>query len=154
MMLAQKLEQKEPPSGKYALAVSAVPRKMTTAGGFEVQLDGLPEKPSGRTGSGGELLKPEMADAEDESRRLYFELQHDLATIGEELFNGRNVVADERAKALMLRLDDFRRYVQVLAKQNLVPFTCSRCQAEKTHDATGDSMCPLCVEMAYGRARR
>lgn len=135
-------------------SVTPVERKLTMAGGFEVPTSGLPAKPTGRTGTGGELLKPEMADAEDESKRLYFEIQHAFASIGEELFNGRPVVASERALALMLRLGDFRRYVDVLAQQNLVPFTCPRCTVEKTHDAKGDTMCPLCVEMAYGRARR
>lgn len=150
-MLAHKSEQK---TLSGIRAVSPVPRKFTMAGGFEVPTAGLPAKPSGRTGVDGELLKPELADAEEEARRLFFELQHGMATLGEELFSGRHVVADERSKALMLRLDDLRRYVQVLAKQSLVPFKCSRCQAKETHDAKGDAMCPLCVEMAYGQARR
>lgn len=150
-MLTQPSEQK---TLSGLRSVTPVERKLTMAGGFEVPTAGLPNKPSGRTGAGGELLKPELADAEDESRRLYFELQHDLATIGEELFGGRPVVASERALALMLRVADFRKYADVLAKKSLVPFTCSRCQTAKTHDAGGDAMCPLCVEMAYGRSRR
>ena len=148
-MLARSSKQ-EPVSGKYAVAV---PRTMTSVGGFEVPLSGLPARPSGRTGVDGELLKPEMADAEDESKRLYFELQHGLVTMGEELFNGRHVVAEERAKALMMRLNDFRNYVQVMAKQHLVPFECPRCQTAKTHDPKGAGMCPACLEAAYSRPR-
>ncbi len=123
------------------------------AGGFEVPTSGLPAKPSGRTGVDGELLKPEMADAKEEAKRLFFELQHGLATMGEEFFGDRPVVTDERARALMLRLGDFRKYVQVVAQQQLVPFKCPRCQLEKTDDARGDAMCPLCITMAYGRTR-
>jgi hypothetical protein len=134
-------------------AVTPVPRKLTMAGGFEVPTAGLPAKPTGRTGAGGELLKPELADAEDESRRLYFELQHMVAMAGEELFSDRHVVADERLLALIMRADDLRKYVQVLAKKNLVAFKCSRCRTAPTDDPKGDCMCPLCVEMAYGRRR-
>jgi hypothetical protein len=121
------------------------------AGGFDVDLSDLPAKPSGRTGTGGELLKPELADAGDEAHRLYFELQHALATIGEELHGERFVVAEERTKAMMMRLDDLRKYVQVLAKQHLKPHVCPRCQVEITADPTGDQMCPACICMAYGK---
>jgi hypothetical protein len=130
-----------------------VARKPTLVGGFELDMSKLPAKPSGRTGSDGDLLKPEMADAGYESHRLYFELQHMLTTIGEDLHGDRNVVADERIKAMMQRLGDLRKYVQVLAQQNLVPFQCPRCQAEKTDDAHGDRMCAPCVGLAYGKAR-
>ncbi len=153
-MLANQKSEQERSSGKYAIAVSAVPRKLTTVGGFEVPTAGLPAKPSGRTGIDGELLKPELADAGYEAHRLYFELQHSLATIGEDLHGERFVVTEERVKAMMMRLDDLRKYVQTLAKQHLVPFQCPRCQVEKTEDARGDAMCPCCVEMAYGRGRR
>jgi hypothetical protein len=150
-MLANKSEQKTL-SGLQAL--SPVPRKLTMAGGFQVPTAGLPAKPSGRTGVDGELLKPELADAKEEARRLFFELQHGMATMGEELFGDRPVVTDEQARELMLRLGDFRKYVQVVAQQQLVPFQCPRCQAAKTDDPRGDAMCSLCITMAYRRVPR
>lgn len=133
------------------MAVRGVPRKPTMVGGFALDMGAFPEKPSGRTGSAGELLKPEMADAEYEAHRLHVELQRALIDIGEELHSERHVVADERIKAAMMRLDDMRKYVSVLVRQHLVPFTCSRCKTAKTHDAKGDGMCDACIQMAYGR---
>lgn len=137
--------------GSVALAV---PRKMTMAGGFEISLEGLPAKPSGRTGAGGDLLKPEMADANFEAHRLLFELQHTLATIGEELHGERHVLAGELLKGMLMRVDDMRKYVQTLADQNLIPRACPRCRTEPTDDPSGATMCPLCVEMAFRQVRR
>jgi hypothetical protein len=128
-----------------------VPRKQTMAGGFEIDLSDLPGKPSGRTGVSGELLKPEMADARREAFRLYFELQHAIATIGEELHGDRFVVADERLKFMLGRVADCRRYVEALAKQNLKPYVCPRCQTAGTDDQHGDRLCASCIPMAYGK---
>lgn len=131
-----------------------VPRKMTLAGGYKLDTIGMPAKPSGRTGVDGDLLKPEMADAEYEAQRLMFELAHSHATVGEELHGQRYVVAEERIKAMMMRLDDLRRYVQTLAKQNLKPHVCPRCQAEPTDDPSGDRMCPPCITSAFSKVPR
>jgi hypothetical protein len=131
-----------------------VKRAMTLAGGFEVALGALPAKPSGRTGVGGELLMPEISDASLEAHRLLFELQRTLVSVAEELHGERHVVAEERLKTMMMRVDDLRKYVSTLAKQNLVPFVCPRCQSEKTDDAAGDRMCPLCVTVAFRRVPR
>lgn len=131
-----------------------VKRALTLAGGFEVALGALPAKPSGRTGTGGELLMPEISDASYEAHRLVFELQHALAYVAEELHGDRHVVAEERLNGMMMRVDDLRKYVSTLAKQNLVPFVCPRCKTESTEDAAGDRMCPLCITMAFRRAPR
>lgn len=131
-----------------------VKRALTMAGGFEVALAALPAKPSGRTGTDGDLLMPEISDASLEAYRLLFELQHTLVSVGEELHGERFVVTEERLKAMMMRVDDLRKYVSTLAKQNLVPFVCPRCQAEKTEDPRGDAMCPLCITMAFRRVPR
>jgi len=131
-----------------------VKRAMTLAGGFEVALAGLPAQPSGRTGTDGELLMPEISDANYEAHRLLFELQHTLAHVAEELHGDRHVVAEERLKGMMMRVDDLRKYVSTLAKQNVIPFTCPRCKAEPTDDAAGDRMCGLCVTMAFRRSPR
>jgi hypothetical protein len=74
-----------------------------------------------------------------------------IVTIGEELHGERPVLVDEHLKALMMRADDMRKYVVVLAKETFLPRVCSRCRAEPTDDPKGDSMCPLCVEMAFRR---
>lgn len=131
-----------------------VNRVIKLQGGQELALAALPAKPDGRTGTGGELLMPEIADADFESKRLYFELLRELATIGEELHGDRHVVAVERLKALLMRVDDLRKYVDVLAKQTMTPFVCPRCKAEPTDDAEGDRMCSLCVTMAFRRSPR
>lgn len=129
-----------------------VQRKKTLVGGYALDMDSMPPRPSGRTGVSGELLKPEIADAKLEAHRLYFELQHALASIGEDLFGGRPVVADERIRAAMMRMDDMRKYVQVVAKVQLVPYQCSRCHVQRTDDKTGDRMCDACIPAAYGRS--
>jgi hypothetical protein len=123
------------------------------AGGFEVDLSKLPAKPDGRTGVGGELVAPEMADADFEAHRLLFELQRELVSLSEDLHGKRHIMVDERARALMLRLADLRRYTQVLAEQQQKAFVCPRCQREETHDESGKSMCSLCVSVTYGRSR-
>jgi hypothetical protein len=133
------------------MAVRGVARKLTMAGGFDVPLDGLPDRCSGRTGISGEVLKPEMADAAEEATRLVHELQHALTSIAEDLHAGRHVIADERFKAVLLRVGDARVYVQHLAQQHLVPNQCPRCQAERTDDVNGDRMCACCVVASYGK---
>jgi hypothetical protein len=133
-------------------SAAPVSRKQTLAGGYALDTSGFPPLPSGRTGTNGDLLKPEMSDAKYEAYRLYFDLGHMLVTLGEELHGERHVVADERIKALMLRLDDLRRYNQVLVKQTAIPRVCSRCQSEPTDDPSGDRMCGGCASVSYGRA--
>ena len=132
-------------------SVAPVSRTRTLAGGYKMELSKLPAHPSGRTGTDGDLLMPELADAELEARRLYFEIGHAHVVLGEELLGERFVVSEERIKALMMRLDDLRRYVMVLAKQRVTPNVCPRCQSEPTSDPTGDTMCGGCVSATYGR---
>ncbi len=129
-----------------------VSRTMTSVGGFAVDLTNLPAKPSGRTGADGEVLAPELSDAEAEAMRLVFEMQHSLVSISEELAAGRHHVVNERLLALMQRAADTRSYVEHLARVSAVPHCCPRCKVSITHDPQGQAMCDLCVEMTYGRA--
>ncbi|HKY40712.1 MAG TPA: hypothetical protein VJN18_32480 [Polyangiaceae bacterium] len=123
------------------------------AGGFDVSLAGLPEKPSGRTGVDGPVVAPEMSDAAGEAKRLVFEMLHSLTTIAEELEGDRHYVVDERLKALLRRVADARVYVQHLARITRVPHCCPRCKSEMTHDPQGDAMCEICISATYGKVR-
>jgi hypothetical protein len=129
------------------MAVRGVPRKQTTAGGFALDLSLFPPKPSGR--SGERLVSPEISDADFEAHELLFALQKTLVSVAQELHAKRPVVADELLRGALMRIDDMRKYVAVMARVEVVPLVCSRCKVESTDDQTGTRMCHHCVATAY-----
>lgn len=146
------MQQAHKPSIAPISTARPVPRKMTMAGGFQVNTAGMPEKQSGSTSAGG-VVPSQAEDAAAEAKGEALALISRLAEIVADIDAGRFIQADESARSGLRRLDNIRGYVQHLARAQRTPFKCPRCQTNETSDSEGQCFCPGCVMATFGRPR-
>jgi hypothetical protein len=130
---------------------SPVPRSMTLAGGFKVKTEGMPALQSGQSGS--RVIADKAEDPKSEAKTEVLALIARLAELAQDIDDGRFIQADDSLRAARRQVDNIAGYVQHLAREQAVPFTCPRCLAAKTHDASGKCFCDACVNASYGRVR-
>jgi len=129
-------------------AARPVPRKLTMAGGFEIDVSAFPPKPSGRTGIDGALVAPELADARLEATRMALRAARDLNDAALALAECRDSDVDARLKAALLAVADARAYVTCLQTPR-AGVMCPCCGMTNT----GGPLCEHCLLNGYGRKR-
>lgn len=131
--------------------VTPVPRKHTTAGGFVLDLKGMPALQSGQ--SGAHVVADKADDPKEEASVTALALISRLAETAQDIRDDRFIQADESLRKAKRMLDDVAGYVEHLAREQATPHRCPRCQVNETHDAEGKTFCADCVSATFGRVR-